>query len=200
MFWNRIAGVYDLFAFYNRKAHKELCERIAAMIASTDEVLECACGTGMLSVYIASRCRKLIATDFARNMLKIAEKKCAAYANVEFDVADILCLDYPNEMFDKVVAANVIHLLDDPHKALKELGRVCRSGGKMIIPTYMGKENREKSKPLTKAIGKAGANFKRQFTYADYRRFFADAGYGDVEYIFIEGRVPCAVAVVTKTM
>lgn len=36
----------------------------------------------------------------------------------------------------KVVAGNVIHLLDDPHAAIKEMMRVCRKGGKVIIPTY----------------------------------------------------------------
>ena len=56
--------------------------------------------------------------------------------------ADILHLDYPDESFDKVIAANVIHLLDEPLKALSELDRVCRKGGSIIIPTYMNRISR----------------------------------------------------------
>ena len=42
--------------------------------------------------------------------------------------------------FDKVIAANVIHLLDEPFKALAELDRVCKPGGQIIIPTYINRE------------------------------------------------------------
>lgn len=47
-------------------------------------------------------------------------------------------------------------------------------------------------------MGKAGADFKRQFTYDSYKEFIEDAGYKNVEYSLIEGKIPCAVAVITK--
>jgi hypothetical protein len=47
-------------------------------------------------------------------------------------------------------------------------------------------------------VGKAGADFKRQFTYDSYKEFIEDAGYKNVEYSLIEGKIPCAVAVITK--
>ena len=46
--------------------------------------------------------------------------------------------------------------------------------------------------------GKAGADFKRQFTVESYRQFFLEAGYRDVQVTLAEGRIPCAVAVMTK--
>ena len=49
-----------------------------------------------------------------------------------------------------------------------------------------------------KFIEKLGAEFKRQFDIDSYRRFFEDMGYNDVEYFVVEGRMPCAVAVMTK--
>ena len=42
--------------------------------------------------------------------------------------------------------ANVIHLLDEPYKALAELDRVCHVGGKIIIPTYMNKNDKGEKK------------------------------------------------------
>ena len=98
-------------------------------------------------------------------------------------------------VFDVVIAANVIHLLDDPYKALSELDRVCRPGGKLIIPTYV---NKGKAKGFDKTIDKAGADFKQDFTYESYRAFFAGAGYTKMRTMLIDGKVPCAIAVITK--
>ena len=93
-----------------------------------------------------------------------AAKKCDKYGNACFEFADIMHLDYADGQFDKVIAANVIHLLDEPLKALAALDRVCKPGGQIIIPTYI---NREKGKGeesgISKLIGKAGADFKRHY-------------------------------------
>ena len=121
MFWDRVAGVYDLFVnVVNRKTHKALRRIVADLIQPEDRVLECACGTGLLTEVIAGKCKAVTATDFAPKMLKRAEKNCAAFGNITFRQADITALDWPDGAFDKVVAGNVIHLLDEPIKAVKE--------------------------------------------------------------------------------
>ena len=199
MFWDKVAWVYDIFANgINRKANKALCAAVAQLILPGDEVLECACGTGLLSGVMAKNCKRLIATDFSVNMLKRAKKKYAKYGNITFEQADILHLRYPDNRFDTVVAANVIHLLDDPYQALRELDRVCKPGGRIIIPTYMNGTDKGTTNSVSGAIGKAGANFKREFTLDSYKVFFADAGYTDAHYTFCPGRIPCAVAVLRK--
>ncbi|MBQ6233394.1 MAG: methyltransferase domain-containing protein [Clostridia bacterium] len=199
MFWDRVAGIYDVFVnIVNRKTHRELKRIVADLVESEDEVLECACGTGLLSAVIAVKCRQLTATDFSEKMLAKARKNCAAFRNVSFEFADITALHYPDESFDKVVAGNVIHLLDKPLKALKELDRVCRRNGTLIIPTYMNRDQKGRTSGFARTVGKAGADFKRQFTVDSYRRFFLDAGYRDVRITLAEGRIPCAVAVMKK--
>ncbi len=121
MFWDKVAGVYDVFAnVINRKVHREL----------------------------------------------------------------------------KVVAANVIHLLDKPEKALSELARVCKPDGTLIIPTYMNKDAKGKTSAFARTVGKAGADFKRQFTESSYKDFFAENGFEDVSVVPIRRRIPCAVAVI----
>ena len=48
MFWDNIAWIYDIFADgINRKANRKLCKVVAGLISPTDDVLECACGTGL---------------------------------------------------------------------------------------------------------------------------------------------------------
>ena len=199
MFWDRVAWVYYVFVNnVNGKTHLALRRIVADLIEAEDEVLECACGTGLLTGVIAEKCRDLTATDFSVQMLNRSRKHCAAYRNISFSCANITALDYPDNTFDKVVAGNVIHLLEEPMKALSELNRVCRPGGSLIIPTYMNRNKRGGTNRFASVVGKAGADFKRQFTVESYRQFFLDAGYGDVEITLAEGRIPCAVAVMMK--
>jgi len=199
MFWDTVAGVYDIFVnVINRKTHRRLKKIVSELISPEDEVLECACGTGLLSVVIAPVCKHLTATDFSRNMLKRAEKNCAAFHNITYAQADVIALSFPDGSFDKVVAGNVIHLLDNPMTALGELNRVCRDGGMLIIPTYMNKDAEGKTSGFASTVGKVGADFKRQFTAESYRQFFLDAGYSDVKVDLADGHIPCAVAVMKK--
>lgn len=199
MFWDRAAWAYDIFAEgINRKADRAVCAAVRELVSPEDDVLECACGTGLLTEMIAPGCRSLTATDFSANMLRRAEKKCRKYGNVRFERADILRLPYADGRFDMVVAANVIHLLDEPYRALRELDRVCRAGGRLVIPTYMNRTEQGGTNRVSGAIGRAGADFKREFTPDTYRQFFADAGYADADYILCRGRIPCAAAVLRK--
>ena len=198
MFWDRVASVYDLFEdVYNRKVYRGTGKTVADEIKPTDDVLECACGTGAISVFIAPVCKHLTATDFSEGMLRQTARKVRQYKNVEIRKADMTELDYPDASFDAVVAGNVIHLLQEPDKALKELERVVKSGGKIIIPTYI---NREKKNSLVaaKVFELFGADFKRQFDMNSYRKFFEQNGYLDVDYTVVEGKMPCCIAVITK--
>lgn len=198
MFWDKVAGVYDIFVrIINKKTHKMLIKKTVSLFTDQDEVLECACGTGMLSAPVAGVCRHLNATDFSENMLKRAKKNCREGDNISFTQADIMNLPFEDNSFDKVVAANVIHLLDEPMKALCELRRVCRNGGQLIIPTYINRTKGGKTSGFAKTVGKAGADFKRQFTFDSYKDFFADAGFQKADYTFIDGKIPCVLAVIT---
>lgn len=198
MFWDKISGLYDLFeTIYNGKVYRGLGEKVAEKIEQNDIVLECACGTGAISKYIAPKCSQLIATDFSEGMLKQTAKNCRNYHNIKIRRADMTHLKCRDNRFDKVVAGNVIHLLENPHAAIKELERVCKTGGKIIIPTYIN-ASAGVNKKAVRLLELLGANFKRQFDIDSYKEFFENAGYKNVDYFIVEGRMPCAVAVITK--
>ena len=175
MFWDNVARVYDVFANgINRKANRALCAAVAKEISPSDEVLECACGTGLLTEVIAPRCRRLAATDFSAHMLRRAEKKCGRYGNTRFEQADITSLRFPDGSFDVVVAANVIHLLDEPYRALRELDRVCRPGGRIIIPTYMNGTDKALPTacpgPSERRVRTSSGSSRRRHTGSSWRR------------------------------
>lgn len=198
VFWDKVAGVYDIFeTVYNGKVYRGLGERVAEEIGQNDIVLECACGTGAISRYIAPKCRRLIATDFSKGMLRQTSKKCRKYKNIKIKRADMTHLNCGDNRFDKVVAGNVIHLLEEPYETVKELERVCKPGGKIIIPTYIN-ASEGVNKKAVRLLEFAGASFKRQFDINSYKKFFEEAGYKNVDYYIIDGKMPCAVAVITK--
>ena len=199
MFWDKAALLYDLFEnVYNGDVNRRLVRTVAGMVEKEDRVLECACGTGMISRGIAPRCRELIATDYSIGMLRQARKNLSGADNVKVCRADITKLKCRDESFDKVVAGNVIHLLDDPAAALSELVRVCKKGGSIIIPTYINNENVGKSGIFIRLLELFGADFKKQFDGDSYRRFFNELGYSNVEYRIISGKMSCAIAVIRK--
>ncbi len=80
MYWDRVAKFYDLFeGILNRKVYEETGRRVAEEIDSGDIVLECACGTGAISKYIAAKCEHLTATDFSGKMLQQTGRKLQAW-------------------------------------------------------------------------------------------------------------------------
>ena len=196
MFWDRVSGLYDLFVnSYNGSAYQELGKKTAEFIDKDDLVLECACGTGAISCEVAPKCHKLVATDFSVSMMKQAKKKCRQFGNVIFRKADINCLKSRDQRFDKVIAGNVLHLLYDPAAAVWEMIRVCKTGGKVIIPTYIQTESKANNL-IANAIDKAGANIRTVFTLDSYKEFFRSLGLDKTEFFVIDGRSQCAVAVI----
>lgn len=196
MIWDLLSPLYDLFeTLYNGKCFKGIAAEIKNHVSEKDVVLECACGTGLLTLPMAQICKELIATDYSDGMLKQVQKKVKEYSNTTIQKASILEIPFDDNKFDLVVAANVIHLLDEPEKALSEMKRVCKPGGKIVIPTYVNKESKN-SMIAAKLLSMLGVNFKRQFSLDSYKEFFINHGIDVKEYRIVEGRMPCAFAIV----
>lgn len=196
MIWDKLSPFYDLFEnVYNGKTNRGIEREIQNYVKENDIVLECACGTGLLTIPMAQKCRKVIATDYSVGMLKQTRRKTVKYENIRLKQASILELPFKKNCFDVVVAANVIHLLDEPGKALEEMKRVCKVGGTIVIPTYINKQQKNATFAAN-MLSKLGIDFKRQFDFESYQKFFEDCGLTDVKYQVIDGRMPCAFAIV----
>ena len=52
-------------------------------------MLECACGTGMITEAVALHCAYITATDYSQGMLKQVRKKCGSLPNITIEPADI---------------------------------------------------------------------------------------------------------------
>lgn len=197
MFWDKAAGIYDLVeTIYNGRVYRKLGETVAREMERDDIVLECACGSGAITRQIAPKCRRLVATDLSIGMLRQTSKQCRGYGNVMIKRADMTRLNCRDNRFDKVVAGNVMHLLEEPYAALRELERVCKKGGKLILPTYINDAGGRNRKAV-RLLEFVGVDFKRQFDMDTYQEFFKNAGYENVRYSVVWGRMPCMIAVIT---
>ena len=199
MFWDIAAKYYDFFEkLYNGKVYKELGDRVAEYVSESDRVLECACGTGCITKSVANKCSTIIATDYSEGMLVQAQKNCKKLGNITFEKSNIFSLSYADNTFDKVIAGNVIHLLDEPKTAMDELMRVCKPGGMLIIPTYVNICKDGNPSFIVKFLEMLGVKFKRQFSPESYKEFFQKMGYSDVSFNLVEGKMPCCIARITK--
>lgn len=100
-------------------------------------VLDCATGTGDLALefkrYLGTHSR-VVGTDFCEEMLHQAPFKAAARGlEVEFQVADAMALPFIDQTFDTVSIAYGIRNVADPVKALREMARVCKPGGVIMV-------------------------------------------------------------------
>ncbi len=198
MIWDRVAPLYDLVVnTLNRRVYDGTGGAVARLIRPGDTVLECACGTGAISAAIAPACARVVATDYSEGMLKQARKKLATHSNVTVEQADITALRYAADSFDVAVAGNVIHLLPEPGDALKELKRVVRPGGTIIVPTYVSLTDGANN-PIPRLLSRLGVRFQEHFTPASYRAFFERMGCMDVTYRVVRGRIPCVIASFTN--
>lgn len=100
-------------------------------------VLDCATGTGDLALEFKEKVGDsgyVLGTDFCKEMIEHAPGKAQKHGlTVDFEVADAMDLPYESGRFDIASIAFGIRNVDDPVQALKEMGRVVKPGGKVVI-------------------------------------------------------------------
>ncbi|MEO8034884.1 MAG: class I SAM-dependent methyltransferase [Acidobacteriota bacterium] len=104
-----------------------------------DRVLDCATGTGDLAIAFRKAGCDVVGPDFVPEMLDCARVKAP---DITFAVADVTHLEYPNASFDIASISFGIRNVDDPAKAVSELSRVVRSGGRVMILEFGQPPNR----------------------------------------------------------
>ena len=113
-------------------------------ISPGQRVLDVGCGSGVVTRDIAKRVRpggSVIGLDPSPELLKVARQNAddAGLADlVAFQEGDCRNLAFPDASFDVVVAATVLAHVPDGEKALPEMARVLRAGGRMGVFDFDG--------------------------------------------------------------
>ena len=98
-------------------------------------VLDVGCGTGWAVMKMAEAVPdgKACGIDISPGMVSRAGELAEGLTNVEFRVADSESIPYPDESFNAVICTNSFHHYSSPVQALREMRRVLRPGGQLLI-------------------------------------------------------------------
>lgn len=99
------------------------------------EVLDVACGPGILACAQATHARAVTGIDITPAMIEQARARQAAagFKNMAWRVGDATALPFESGSFDRVTTRYSFHHMPDPAATLAEMARVCRSSGRIVV-------------------------------------------------------------------
>jgi phosphatidylethanolamine/phosphatidyl-N-methylethanolamine N-methyltransferase len=139
--YGNLAQVYDYT--YGPTLHPGRLEAIKKMrIRPGTEILEVGVGTGInLSLY--PKDTKVVGIDLSRKMLEKAQQRIdeKSLSHCELKEMDAMKLTFADNSFDVVYAPYVVSVVPDPVAVAREMYRVCRPGGRVVILNHFKSSN-----------------------------------------------------------
>ena len=193
--WGSVAGGWAKHADRMRDASMPVAMRMVdlARLQPGHSVLELAAGTGDTGFLAAETVRPggtLICSDFAPEMLSVAQQRAEALGldNVRFKQIDAESIDIHAASIDAVLCRWAFMLMADPGAALRECRRILRPGGRLVLATWAGPEDNPWASLVNREL--VARNFLElppegapgQFAWADpaaIEEHIADAGFVD---------------------
>lgn len=137
-------------------------------------VADLGCGTGNAAELLAPLVRRVVAVDQSAPMLNAARKRLERFENVEFVEGDLGHLPLESGSMDAAVCLLVLHHMADPAAALREMARVLRPGGILLIADMVDHDRTE----YRHTMGHRWLGFSEGAA----RAHFEAAGLGQVTY------------------
>ncbi|HEX9969679.1 MAG TPA: methyltransferase domain-containing protein [Acidimicrobiales bacterium] len=185
--WVELADFLDRL---NQPYAERIVERLAPQAG--ERVLDIGCGNGALSLALAPAVGSVVGLDISGPMLaKAAERaEAAGLANVRFEKGDAQVHELPAGSFDAAVSRFGVMFFEDPVAAFANIGRMLRSGGRLVFACWQQLfENEWIMVPSAAALAHVpmpdlGAGGPGPFSLADpdaLRSMLAEAGFAGVE-------------------
>ncbi len=130
------AEAYD--AMGHGEVDRAFVERVVALGANGGHFLDVGTGPAQIPILLAQRCPKLhiTAIDLSKEMLKIAKRRikdAGLTDRITLELVDAKNLPYPDNTFDGLISNSIVHHIHDVERALREMGRVVRPKGAVLI-------------------------------------------------------------------
>ncbi|MCX5917190.1 MAG: class I SAM-dependent methyltransferase [Deltaproteobacteria bacterium] len=97
-------------------------------------ILDAGCGTGIFTLDMLSCGARVVGLDLSLSMIRRARQK-ARNSRLRVISADILNPPFPENTFDKAASITALEFIPDGQEAVKELFRVTRKGGTVVVAT-----------------------------------------------------------------
>ena len=141
-----IASRYDeftrLFSFgLDRRWKAQLLGELSPFVGAHTRALDLACGTGDLAFALAAQGARVTGIDASPRMIDAAKVRGAGAPSVDFVVGDMTALDVPDASVDIVTAGYALRNVPDYERALREIARVLRPGGRLLTLDFYRPEN-----------------------------------------------------------
>jgi len=95
-----------------------------------ERILDIAAGTGTSSEVISRSGAHVVAADFSHGMLEVGRRK---HPQIDFVHADAMDLPFGDAEFDAVTISFGLRNIEDPKRALREMCRVLKPGGRLVV-------------------------------------------------------------------
>jgi len=174
LFYKYLSRVYDrVNPFVWTEAMRD--EAVAMLdLAPDDRVLDVGCGTGFATEGLLEAVEAVHGIDQSPHQLAQAYPKFGKRGPVRFHLGDAERLPFEDDAFDVVWSSGSIEYWPDPVATLRELRRVARPGGQVLV---VGPN--EPTGRVRRALANAMMLF---YTEAEAERMFAAAGFTDVRH------------------
>jgi ubiquinone/menaquinone biosynthesis C-methylase UbiE len=183
---------YDAMDF--TEVNTAFADRAIQLGPSTAKVLDAGTGTARIPILICQRCPQwqITAIDLAQFMLQIGTKnvkEAGLEQQITLELIDAKQLPYPNGQFDMVISNSLIHHLPDPLPFLKELKRILKPNGAILIRDLIRPPSEEVINTLVEGIGAEYDEHQKMlfrdslhaaFTLDEVNQLISDAGLEDV--------------------
>jgi ubiquinone/menaquinone biosynthesis C-methylase UbiE len=132
-FTRQAAPFSEIHARDDAEVHRLLID--TASIGPDDEVLDVACGPGLVACAVARVARHVTGVDLTPAMIEQARgrERSLGLTNLTWVVGDAQPLPFPDASFSRVITRYSFHHLTDPAGAFAEMVRVCRPGGRVTV-------------------------------------------------------------------
>jgi SAM-dependent methyltransferase len=145
--WDSVAPAWAEHAAYADERGAEVTARLLALATPTagDRVLELACGPGGLGLAAAplvGPAGEVVFSDVAPEMTAIAAARAhkLGMTNVSASVLDLEDIDEPDASYDVVLCREGLMFATDPARAVGEIHRVLRPGGRLALAVWDARE------------------------------------------------------------
>ena len=132
-FFDKWSSSYNhaIFQFWMKRFHNAAIKEID--FNKKAKILDISCGTGKLlsSLWQKSNKNSYFGVDISDGMLKKAKDKLPK--RIKLRIMDVHNLSFPDNYFDYVISTEAFHHYHDQPKALAEMKRVVKEGGKVIV-------------------------------------------------------------------